>query len=300
MNNEAALVQLPTLGVGVSLSLAAQPDPVALVQKTHGPRFVEYAGLVDVSRVLPEVQRVRAAGASVLFHPSYINFCGSFANHGSWLDNTAQHIAAVGSPWFAQDCAYCFWGDAPGYSSQLGYFIPPILNDTSLQRAITRVQEVQARVPVPVAIEPPPMSFVVGSMPLFTFFGELSRATGCALLLDMGHLVSYEMASGGKSVLDVICDLPVERVIEVHIAGGKLKQAQAGPIYIDAHESSILDITWQMLDNLLPLLPNVKALCYECEGVDENTVMSTLSRLHRAVQARSGCAALKACASVAP
>ena len=42
-----------------------------------------------------------------------------------------------------------------------------------------------ARVPVPVAIEPPPMSFVVGSMPLFTFFGELSRATGCALLLEL-------------------------------------------------------------------------------------------------------------------
>lgn len=270
---------------------------MALVQQAGGPRFVEYAGLVDASRVLPEVQRVRAAGATVLFHPSYINFCGTFPNRQSWLDATAQHIAAVGSPWFAQDCAYCFWGDTPGYSSQLGYFIPPILNEASLQQAIARVREVQARMTVPVAIEPPPMSFVVGQMPLFTFFGELSRATGCALLLDMGHLVSYEMASG-ESVMDALADLPVEQVIEVHIAGGKLKQAQDGPIYIDAHEAPVLDVTWRMLEAMLPLLPNVKALCYECEGVDAATVMTTLTRLHRMVREHSGCAALKACAGV--
>lgn len=294
----ASLDALPTLGIGVSLSLSAEPDPVALVQQANGPRFVEYAGLVDVARVLPEVQRVRAAGATVLFHPSYINFCGSFANRPAWLAATAQHIAAVGSPWFAQDCAYCFWGDAPGYSSQLGYFIPPILNDASLQLAIERVREVQAQVPVPVAIEPPPMSFVVGHMPLFTFFGELARATGCALLLDMGHLVSYEMASG-RRVLDAIDALPVERVIEVHIAGGKLKQAQDGPIYIDAHEAAILDVTWQMLETLLPRLPNIKALCYECEGVAADTVMDTLARLHRLVQSHSACTALRAMASAA-
>lgn len=289
------LQNLPTLGIGVSLSLSAEPDPVALVQQLNGPRFVEYAGLVDVERVLSEVQRVRAAGATVLFHPSYINFCGSFANCLEWLDATARHITAVGSPWFAQDCAYCFWGDVAGYSSQLGYFIPPILNDASLKQAIVRVQEVQARMPVPVAIEPPPMSFAVGNMPLFSFFGELSNATGCALLLDMGHLVSYEMASGCR-VLDAIADLPCERVIEVHIAGGKLKQAQDGPIYIDAHEADVLDATWQMLERLLPVLPNVKALCYECEGVDAETVKKTLVRLRQLVQTHSVCDALKACA----
>ncbi|MFB3091204.1 MAG: DUF692 family multinuclear iron-containing protein, partial [Gammaproteobacteria bacterium] len=123
-----------------------------------------------------------------MFHPSYINFCGSFANPSIWLEETARHIETVGSSWFAQDCAYCFWQEGAGYSSQLGYFIPPIFNQASLDRAIKRIKEVQAAVPVPVAIEPPPVTFVVGTMPLFTFFGELARATECAILLDMGHL----------------------------------------------------------------------------------------------------------------
>ncbi len=277
---------LPTLGVGASLSLSAQPDPVKLVQAQGGPSFVEYAGLVDVDQVIDEVNRVREAGVPVLFHPAYINFCGSHPNSAAWLQATADHINTVGSAWFAQDCAYCFWQQGSDYSSQLGYFIPPIFNQASLQSAITRVKEVQAIVPVAVAIEPPPLSFVAGTMPLFEFFGELARATDCAILLDMGHLVSYEMASA-RRVRDALNALPCERVIELHIAGGRLKKGEAGSIYIDAHESPILDQSWAMLEDMLPELPNVKAVCYECEGVDESTVLATLKRLRKLVLTNS-------------
>ncbi|MFT5132522.1 MAG: hypothetical protein ACI9SC_000988 [Gammaproteobacteria bacterium] len=277
---------LPTLGLGASLSLSALPDPVKLVQAKGGPAFVEYAGLVDVDQIIDEVERIRKAGAPVLYHPSYINFCGSHPNSEAWLRATALHIETVGSAWFAQDCAYCFWEEGPGYSTQLGYFIPPIFNRASLERAISRVKEVQAIVPVPVAIEPPPLSFVVGTMPLFSFFGELARETDCAILLDMGHLVSYEMASGNK-VRDALQDLPCERVVEVHIAGGRLKKGEAGPIYIDAHESETLDQTWTMLEEMLPVLPNLKAVCYECEGVDETRVLSMLLRLRQMIKKHS-------------
>lgn len=278
--------ELPILGVGASLSLSAQPDPVCLVATAGGPDFVEYAGLVDVDAVIDEVQRIRGAGASVLYHPSYINFCGSYPNSAIWLEETAKHIATVQSAWFAQDVAYCFWAQGAAYSTSLGYFIPPIFNQASLAKAVERVQEVQSKVAVVVAIEPPPLTFIVGSMPLFTFFGELAEKTDCAILLDMGHLVSYEMASGNK-ITATLEQLPAERVIEVHIAGGRLKQTATGPIYIDAHECTILDNTWRMLETLLPKLPNVKAICYECEGVAQETVLPTLQRLRQLVKENS-------------
>ncbi len=282
----AIIEQLPTLGVGASLSLSSKPDPVTLVKTPGGPSFIEYAGLADVDDVIEEVERVRATNTPILFHPSYINFCGSFANSPVWLEATARHIAEVGSAWFAQDCAYCFWQEGAGYSTQLGYFIPPIFNQASLERAIERVQEVQAVMSVPVAIEPPPVSFVAGTMPVFRFFGELSRATDCAILLDMGHLVSYEMATGRK-VRDALDELPCDRVVEVHVAGGRLQQGKQGPVYVDAHECTILEETWKMLDDMLPELPNVKAVCYECEGVDEKTVLSTLNKIRAVVKQKS-------------
>lgn len=291
----ARLRDLPALGVGVSLSLAAEPDPVALVRAPGGPRFVEYAGLADAEAVAAEVARIREAGGRLLFHPSYINFCGSFPNHPDWLAATARHVQAVGSPWFAQDCAYCFWQEGPSYSTQLGYFIPPLLNEASLALAIARVREVQAAVPAPVAVEPPPMAFVVGGMPLFTFFGRLARETGCALLLDMGHLVSWEMASGQR-VLDAIDELPCEQVIELHVAGGRLRQAGDGPVYMDMHEAPVLAETWAMLEALLPRLPNVKALCYECEGLPGDTVLAVLGELRARVRRLSASPALVALA----
>lgn len=282
--------QLPTLGVGASLSLSSKPDPVSLVNTDGGPSFVEYAGLVDIDAVIDEVERVRETGTPVLFHPSYINFCGSFPNSSIWLNETARHIEAVGSPWFAQDCAYCFWQEGAGYSSQLGYFIPPIFNQASLALSIQRIKEVQAVVSVPVVIEPPPVTFVVGTIPLFSFFGELSRATDCAILLDMGHLVSYEMATGRK-VHDALGELPCERVIEIHVAGGRLKKSSNGAtghsIYVDAHECTILEETWQMFESMLPELSNVKAVCYECEGVNENTVLATLKKIRKIVKDNS-------------
>lgn len=278
--------QLPVLGMGASLSLSAQPDPVALVKEKGGPQFVEYAARVNATDVYDEVARIRATGTPVLFHPSYINFCGSYSNSDAWLQATQQHIDTVDSPWFAQDCAYCFLDERHSYSTQLGYFIPPILNDASLKLAIRRVTEVQARVNVPVAIEPPPMTFVVGHMTLFEFFGRLAAETDCALLLDMGHLVSYEMASG-YHIMDELDKLPLERVIEVHIAGGKLRQGDAGPVYVDAHENTILDETWHMFEQLLPQLPRVKAVCFECEGVAKASVLKTLGKVREQVIALS-------------
>ncbi len=274
---------LPTLGVGASLSLSSDPDPVKLVQTEGGPAFVEYAGLVDVEQVIDEVERVRETGAPVLFHPSYINFCGTFTNETSWLEATARHIETVESAWFAQDVAYCFWREGHSYSTQLGYFIPPVFNEASLEKAIERVKEVQSIVPVTVAIEPPPLSFFAGSMPLFDFFGQLANEADCAILLDMGHLVSYEMASGNK-IKDELDYLPEQRVIEVHIAGGKIKKTETDSIYVDAHECEIIQPTWNMFDEMLPKLPNVKAVCYECENVKEIRVMDTLRRIRRQVK----------------
>ena len=278
--------QLPTLGVGASLSLGADPDPISLSQQIAGPAFIEYAGLVNVDRLMAQLDPIQSASIPLLFHPSYINFCGSFANDDKWLETTQQHIERVQSPWFAQDCAYCFWQGSHSYASQLGYFIPPFLNAASLKLAITRVREVQAIVKVPVAIEPPPVTFIVGDMAPLEFFSQLANQTDCAMLLDMGHLVSYEMASF-RSILDDVKHFETQRVIEIHIAGGKIQQAEQGPIYIDAHEHDIQESVWHMFEKMLTVLPNVKAVCYECEGVQQDKVLTTLDKIRGLILAHS-------------
>jgi hypothetical protein len=42
-----------------------------------------------------------------------------------------------------------------------------------------------------------------------------------------------------------------------------------------------------MFEAMLPLLPNVKAVCYECEGVNESTVLATLEHIRKIVRDKS-------------
>ena len=70
-------------------------------------------------------------------------------------------------------------------------------------------------------------------------------------------------------------------------ACGRLKGGELGLIYVDAHECEIVNQTWQMFEVILPRLPNVKAVCYECEGVNKNSVLSTLKRIRKIVREKS-------------
>ncbi|MBM4380830.1 MAG: DUF692 family protein [Deltaproteobacteria bacterium] len=283
---------LPILGVGASLSLEARPDPAALAARPGGPSFVEYASKACFEAVGGDVARVKAAGARVLFHPSYINFCGTFPNAQAWLDETARHISATGSPWFAQDVAYCGWEGNPGYSTQFGFFLPPLLTGASLEAACERVREVMARVPVQVALEPPPFNFVVGDMGLLRFFGALAERTDAALLLDAGHLVSWEVATGLR-VADDAEGFPWHRVVELHVAGGKLEAGEGGgAVYVDAHEQAVLERTWDMFRWLLGRATQLRAVCFECEGATEEAVMATLARVRGMVLEHGACPAL--------
>ncbi|HCH63379.1 MAG TPA: hypothetical protein DFR83_11275, partial [Deltaproteobacteria bacterium] len=90
---------LPVLGVGASLSFGVEPDPIALARAVGGPDFIEYAGAVEPSPILPAVQNLHRMGVPVLYHPSCLNLCGPWPNPPSWLDAVDRHVQAVSSAW---------------------------------------------------------------------------------------------------------------------------------------------------------------------------------------------------------
>ena len=66
-------------------------------------------------------------------------------------------------------------------------------------------------------------------------------------------------------------------------------------MYVDAHECAVVEQTWTMLIDLLPKLPNLKAVCYECEGVsDEQEILRVLAKLRQLVMRHSSNAKLVA------
>jgi uncharacterized protein (UPF0276 family) len=287
---DSELEMLPTLGVGASLSFGMEPDPIALVDLPGGPSFIEYAGAVQSDLYSAAIAQLHAKDTPVLYHPSCMNLCGPWPNHPRWLQAIAQHVETVKSPWLAQDVAVCYAGDRPGYSIQLGYFISPILTEASLDEAVQRVLEVRRIVNRPLLLEPPPATFRLGEMSVFDWLGQLAERTDCGLLLDAGHVLSHQLVEGEHG-LD---RLPIERVVELHVAGGILKQRGENWYYIDAHDVPVQPETWQVFDHLLEHCPHVKAVCLECEGSAAAMVLPVLEKVRQRVSLKAASDDLRA------
>lgn len=282
---------LPVLGVGASLSFGAQPDPAELARMRGGPAFIEYAGAVQTEALEPGLSRLRAQRVPLLYHPSCLNLCGPWPNPPGWVAAVDRHCREVGSAWLAQDVAVCFASETPGYSIQLGYFVPPLLTRASLDEAIARVGEVRAGVATPLLLEPAPVTFRLGPMSIFEWLGTLAQETGCGLLLDAGHVVSHQMAAG-RGLLEGLDQLDLSRVIEMHVAGGVIHDRDGRRFYQDAHDLPVLPETWQVFDALLARCPELRAVCVECEGSLAGAILPVLEQVRVQVADRAANPAL--------
>ena len=65
--------------------------------------------------------------------------------------------------------------------------------------------------------------------------------------------------------LEGLSSFPLERVVELHVAGG-MRGQHLGRDYIeDDHRPTVLDETWEILEFVVPRAPNLKAVVFECE-----------------------------------
>ncbi len=78
------------------------------------------------------------------------------------------------------------------------------------------------------------------------FYAEVSEATGCPMLLDLGNLYANAV-NEGRDPAAVLRAYPLERVAMVHIAGG---HTDAG-FYFDDHASPVPDGVFSLLEALV-------------------------------------------------
>lgn len=270
--------RLPVIGVGASLSFGVPPDPVSLAQMREGPDFVEYAGSVDAMIYQKEIRTLHEQKVPTLFHPSCLNLCGPWPNPRQWLEAVQEHVQYVRSPWLAQDVSVCFI-EEPGYSIQLGYFVGPILSKASLEQAVQRVLEVRNVVNVPLLLEPPPATWRIGDMSMMEWLNELALRTGCGLLIDSGHMYAHCLVEKRN----LLSDIDFSRVVEIHVAGGSIGVRNKRKYYTDDHRLPIQPEAWAVFDRLVASSPNLKAVCYECEGASAASVLPVLQRVRQRV-----------------
>lgn len=166
------------------------------------------------------------------------------------------------------------------------FFFPAILNAECVKATVANLNELHKRIPVPLLPENAPYEFAVGDMHLFDFMNEVAHGADCGLVLDLGHVWSYQLCVGkGDQPDDGLNRLDLSRIIEVHLAGARIEEYEGGRIYRDLHGAGpIPSESMFLLRELLPKLPNLKAVTVEVEDASEKGAVAQAQQVREEIE----------------
>jgi uncharacterized protein (UPF0276 family) len=109
----------------------------------------------------------------------------------------------------------------------------------------------------------------------------VSERAACGLLLDLAHLAIFQRAQG-HTPLTGLDGFPLDRVVEIHVAGGGDARTSDGYAYIDDdHRADVHTDTWAILEAVVHRTRRLKAVCYECEHNEIDATLDTFRRLNQ-------------------
>lgn len=149
---------------------------------------------------------------------------------------------------FSEHLAWSSHGEA-----FLNDLLPLPYTEETLAHVARHVDEAQAALGREILIENPStyVRFSSSAMAETDFLAELSRRTGCLLLLDVNN-VFVSATNHGFDPFAYIDRFPVERVREIHLAGHLESQDDDGsPLLIDAHDRAVLEEVWRLYAHTL-------------------------------------------------
>lgn len=126
--------------------------------------------------------------------------------------------------------------------------LPLPYTDETLATVCEHIDAVQSALRRPILIENPStyLVFTESTYAETTFIREMSRRTGCGLLLDVNN-VFVSCGNLGFDPLDYLRDFPLEAVGEMHVAGHDVQRDDEGePLLIDTHDRAVAGPVWNL------------------------------------------------------
>jgi uncharacterized protein len=289
--------------VAPAIGLTLQPDPDYLERLA-----ALFARDVDVFEVAPETTWLPAADGTFApngYHAAFLRlgaqFSKPFIAHGVGLSLGTAGDADRRARWLARLAAdqrqfnYRWYTDHLGASALAGLAMTlPIglpMTPESVAVVRARLADMQAVVPT-VGLENSAIYFVLGDPLGEPAFINAILAGEHHLLLDLHNL--HTMATNfGFDPLEYLRRLDLDRVLEIHLAGGRASDPEWLPsrraLHLDSHDASVPEPVWRLLEHVLPRCPHVRAVVLErMEGTvdpgDEILIRDELRRARRLVR----------------
>ena len=160
----------------------------------------------------------------------------------------------------------CGWLNPASFSEHLAWsthdsaflndLLPLPYTTKTLGRVADHIDELQETIGRRMLLENPSsyLTFDESTMAETDFLAEISRRTGCGLLLDVNN-VFVSATNLGLSEHAYIDAFPLDKVGEIHLGGHHENEDEAGaPLLIDSHDHDVADPVWALLDYTLDRL----------------------------------------------
>lgn len=149
---------------------------------------------------------------------------------------------------FSEHLAWSSHGDV-----YLNDLLPLPYTEETLARIVEHIDQVQHALGREMLLENPStyLQFDDTTFAETEFLGEISRRTGCGLLLDINN-VFVQAKNHGTSAENYLSAFPLARVKEIHLGGHDEQSDETGaPLLIDSHGAPVADSVWSLYESVI-------------------------------------------------
>jgi uncharacterized protein len=233
----------PVAGIGLRaphLAEIARERPATGFLEIHAENYLA------PSPALSAVERLRAD------YPLSLHAVGLSVGSADGLDEA--HLARVAA--LAKRLEPAWVSDHLSWSVLGGRYFNDLLplpyTEEALEVVVRNVGRLQEALGRQVAIENPScyLGFAHSTLSEPEFLSELVRRSGCGLLLDANNVV-VTAHNLGLDAADWLAGLPAPSIVEYHLAGHAVNDADGQPILIDDHGSKVGEDVWALYAEVL-------------------------------------------------
>jgi uncharacterized protein (UPF0276 family) len=268
------------VGVGVGIDVHNdQPDWRRLLRERGKIPFDFFEVYTRGDVAGAHAVRKAAGTLPLLYHDDDLDPIVPGAPDAKALAAARENLAAVGAPWCVSELATRRLG-----ARYLDFFQPILLTEEAARVAAENLQRIDAALPGRIVAENPPYQLPVGPLHVLEVMARAIDLANVACVLDLGHLFSFQLCKG-LPPLTGLDAFPLERIVELHVAGAELDDRWGPALYRDAHGAAdIAPEVLEMLGEVAPRCPNLRVVTIEVEEASVERVRQQLEQTRAAVR----------------
>lgn len=260
------MVDLPELGIGVVYTPSLEPlieagqEQIQVLEIEPQPFWFKTL-LPENSYCLNKkiFERLNQYRQPQIIHSVGLPIGGTLPLETDLVNCLIESVKAVKPAWVSEHLSFnCTKNREKEFNT--GFLLSPIQTPEAVEIAAANIEYLRDRLNVPFAFETGVnyLQPLPGEMTDGSFFSAVAETADCGILLDLHNLWCNEQ-NGRASVRQVIAELPLDRVWEIHLAGGQSWQGY----WLDAHSGIVPTAVMELAAEIIPTLPNLKAIFFE-------------------------------------